>query len=76
MLDSATLNRLAELRRRISETERSCDETINALMRARGCAAALSETTPFLGVCAAELEGMAATMRRAAEEAASAPFAD
>lgn len=76
MLDNATRERLAELRRRIDEAERSCDETVTALARARGFATGLSETTPFLGACARDLESLAAQMRRAAAEAALPHFAD
>lgn len=76
MLDNATRARLAELRRRIDEAGRSCLETEAALARARRNAAALPETTPFLGACAAELESLAARMRRVAAEAATPHFAD
>ncbi|QIE56432.1 hypothetical protein G5B40_13760 [Pikeienuella piscinae] len=69
MLDHATIDNLASLRRQIDEAEAACGRTLGALIRARGQTRTLAEATPFLSACAGDLDRLAGAVRRAAAEA-------
>ena len=69
MIDHATIEKLADLRRQIDGARDTAGKTLDAMSRARGNAAAAAEATPFLSDCAKELEALAGVVRLAAAEA-------
>lgn len=69
MIDNATVAKLAELRRQIDDAQKACGNTLDAMSRAKGHAADMSATSPFLVDCAKELEALAGVVRLAADRA-------
>ena len=69
MIDPATIEQLAILRRQISATQATAGQTLDAMSLARHQARAAAEATPFLTSCAKDLEALAAVCRLAAAEA-------
>lgn len=76
MIDPATINQLATLRRQIDLAGRTAGQTLDAMSLARRQARAAAEATPFLSDCAKELETLAAVCRLAAAEAVETAVAD
>lgn len=76
MIDPATIEQLATLRRQISATQATAGRTLDAMSLARHQTRAAAEATPFLTSCAKDLEALAAVCRLAAAEAQEAGLAD
>lgn len=76
MIDAATFEQLAELRRQIGAAKRTAGRTLDAMSLARRQARAAAEATPFLADCARDLEALAAMCRLAAEEVGAGSVAD